>query len=362
MLLGQSGFGRGFARVLPMLVCIVAASVMGGEKVRFSDDQGSGSDQNTGTQRGSRLMNDPWGGLRSSSRGSMEGVAAAPFSFSTPGRSLTPQDRELLDQKKNWMFQTSEDFGLTDKSANRAFGVREADAESGPSTGVFSSSSHSDSMSRFLTSSRQAAPSTTSAPLKSSLDEPSFSDLGAPGSLPGESLLNATSGPNVSSRPDLSQSLSDGRQRTGGLGVFESLSGVGNAATPFSRGLDRPLAGSSGLAERSQIGTGLFSAPVMDPLSGSLGSIGEALDPTSRPLNPILPSGPAASMATTIPGFSDFSSTLAAPNAPSRSRLADTFRQSSFSAPGVGFGVRPNRESPSIRNATAVLPMPRRAF
>ena len=306
-------------------------------------------------------MNDPWGGLRSS-RGSMEGVAAAPFSFSTPGRSLTTQDRELLDQKKNWMFQTSEDFGLTDKTANRAFGVREAGTENGPDSSVFSSSSHSDSMSRFLTSSRQADPPKPSDPLKSSLNETPLSDLGSPGMLPGESLLNATAGPNSSSRPDWNRSLLDSRERTSGLGMFDSLSGVGNAATPFNRGLDRGVSGSSSLAERSQIGTGLFSSQVNDPLSGSLSSIGEALDPTSRPLNPILPSGPPAGMATTIPGFSDFSSTLATPNAPSRSRLADAFRQSSFSASGVASGVRPTRDRPTIRNTTTVIPMPKRAF
>jgi hypothetical protein len=109
---------------------VLAAEKVRGQKVRFSDSKESPA-MPDGAKKD---RSSSFGGLldRNSSLG---GVEAVPFSsVYTPSskpadKGLTSRERDLLDQRNNWMQLNPDDFGLTEKSASKAFGVREYSLE-----------------------------------------------------------------------------------------------------------------------------------------------------------------------------------------------------------------------------------------
>ncbi len=106
-------------------VCLSPA-VQGGEKVRFSDGNRIPVKPDSLTKRG---LENPFGSSldRDSSLG---GVPAAPFSpAAAPSRTLTPKEKDLIDQRENWMQRSMDDLSISEKTANEAFGVRDYKAE-----------------------------------------------------------------------------------------------------------------------------------------------------------------------------------------------------------------------------------------
>ena len=106
-------------------VCL-ALALQGGEKVRFSDGNRVPVKPDSLIKRG---LENPFGGSldRDSSLG---GVPAAPFSpTATPSRALTPKEKDLIDQRDNWMQRSMDELSITEKTANEAFGVRDYKAE-----------------------------------------------------------------------------------------------------------------------------------------------------------------------------------------------------------------------------------------
>jgi len=100
-------------------------SLWAGEKVRFSDSKESP----TMPQAEKKDRSSSFGGLLDKDD-SLGGVTAVPFSsVYTPSskpaaRGLTARERDLLDRRGNWIQMTPDDFALSEKSADRAFGVR----------------------------------------------------------------------------------------------------------------------------------------------------------------------------------------------------------------------------------------------
>jgi hypothetical protein len=108
----------------------VSCTLWAGDTVRFSDGTAPPFLPEDAKKEKPRRL----GGLLDQDS-SLSGVAAPPFSSVLPSSSrsslkrLTPREREVLDQRKNWMLLGPDDVSLTEKNANRAFGVKEYSLE-----------------------------------------------------------------------------------------------------------------------------------------------------------------------------------------------------------------------------------------
>jgi hypothetical protein len=132
VLMSEERFNR-VSRAAAVVVLAAAGlfcCVRAGETVRFSDSKQSP----VIPEGGKKDRSSSFGGLldRDSSLG---GVTAVPFSglygpsSKSAAKSLTVRERDLLDQRNNWIQLTPDDLALTEKSASKAFGVRDYSLE-----------------------------------------------------------------------------------------------------------------------------------------------------------------------------------------------------------------------------------------
>lgn len=125
--------GRRFNRVpraaivMTMAAGVLFCSLWAGEKVRFSDSKESPTMPEA--EKKDRSRSSSFGGLLDKDD-SLGGVTAVPFSSgfapsSKPAaKGLTARERELLDRRRNWIQMTPDDLALSERTADRAFGVR----------------------------------------------------------------------------------------------------------------------------------------------------------------------------------------------------------------------------------------------
>lgn len=362
---------------LPWVVgTLVTYSAVAGEGVTFSDKW---SERRPATQRpgaGKRLsFENPFGSFSSGSS-SLNGIAAPPFS-PPQGTPLSPRERELLQQRRDWIMQTTDDRLGNREEVNRALGVRDYSpdpskkeseedkgtliryyekleaAETAPGLSLRSPPENDtttrDSLSPLGLDGTPRAPG--SDPFRSSLDpsrsspgSPRLNDIAATG-VRGDSLTPATRQFGLWERP-FENASSDSRRPS--LAFRTSLGADGTAEGPS--GIERVLGGAPAVSPVAPLSRGPLTS--LDPVT-------TYPDPTREALNPVVAS-PATSLGSPLQasGSALGRPMLASPVSPLRNLGAGA------RGPGEMFGS-PAAASSSPRTLNSMklqLEMPRRGF
>lgn len=366
-------------RGLPLLLAGVVALEAGERprtKVVFSDSKAPSSLPSAATQDPSLLR--PQSILPQ--RGSLEGVAAAPFAppAVAPRATRSLPDRDALDQKREWLRYSVENLSVDDQAAAKAFGVREYTPESA-----------------FL------GTKTSKSAFRGLIDEKSDDDTPATPRFDEEKRWKDFSGAAVGERPLLS-------------GVSSSASDSAPTGTDgdrtavfFSDSEERGFLGGSGMGNRggSQRGEDLVSAAlnrvsVIDPLRASgrdgqnrdavapreefrkllglgaavsgaqggrlIGGVGDAInlqpDLTRQEINPVVPRVAPGVKTAELPSFT------AAPVASESQQnilsqpLLDVLSSRAYAQPNSDLSVGPLNETRKLNLSPTVLPVPKRSF
>lgn len=353
---------------------LVALSAAAGEGVTFSDKW---SDRRPATQPGRETgrrfsLENPFGSFNSGSS-SLHGIAAPPFSPPEP-TPLSPRERELLEQRRDWIMQTPGDRMRDSDAVNRAFGVREY----APETSKKESDTEKGTLLRYyekLQATDAAAAKVVRAPADSATTD-SLSPLGLGGAPrfgaprpfrsslePARGSLGAPRLNDIAANGFRGESLTpDDRQLGRWERPFEPSSSERRPSLAFG-----PAESAAESGELTGIQRVLGAAPLAGPVTPlnrgpitSLDPVTTYPDPTREALNPVVssPVGGLGSPLQAGPGTRDRSLTMT-PSAGLRDLGNNPLRGSSEI---FGSAAPASSSSRTLNSMKVQLEMPRRSF
>jgi len=345
---------------MAMVTAGLAVSLVADEPVHFSDSAAKPipSRQQKKARAGSESTLESLIGRGGSSLDALTAAPFQPVESATP-RVLTPKEQERLSRERDWMFRDSADYGVTDKTAREAFGVRTEERGAPPEAKRWGG----DSISRYVETSRAAESAATETALASRNNE-------RLGGTP-TSRVGGQKATGVSSVPgsDQSEGVDPGVQSY-------DRSDQGNASLGRSW---RPSFGSlrsqglGGLGALSSGSLGSEGGNPRDPLFGLRSPVADnlarlrsmtdpmsaLLDKTKEPLNPVVAVGPPASIRA---GIGTVPNDVALSVGTLRGGVGNGLNASGISSssdnPGQLSAPTPSR----IQAAPLVLDAPRRPF
>jgi len=300
---------RSFVRHVPLpslgvlLSAVMAAAAWAGEGVTFSDKRSAPRSATSSRSAGRRLaIENPLGSLDPGAS-SLQGFAAPPFAAPRPG-PISPRERELREQRRDWIMQAPDSRLRNNDEVNRAFGVRDYSPENSTKEKEKESDQNKGALIRYYEKleSAESTPSTAAgataekettdslSPL--GLERPPQYYMGSEGRLgPGE----ISGGDPMAVRlNDISAGLRNdpfgeaARQAGRWPKPFEvDRGGARRPALSFQSGTGGEIAGQPSGVERL-----LGASPIDNPVGrGSVSSLDPVTaypDPTREALNPIV--------------------------------------------------------------------------
>ena len=344
-----------------MVAAGLAVSLVADEAVHFSD-----SDAKLAPDRQPNKVRTGSDGTLESLIGrggpSLNALTAPPFQpvgTDTP-RVLTPKEQERLSQERNWMFRNSADYGVTDKTAREAFGVRSQDWKSSPEP----KRSRSDSISRYVETSRTAESAATEAAL---LNRNTAPLRGAQASRAGGQRATGPSDAGSVDRSQGVEAMPPGSDRfsqentwvqrfrraaLGRMNLQEMVAAGELSSGSFRFGGGDPRDSLNGL--RSPM------ADSLDRLRGIADPLSAFPDKTKEALNPVLANGPPISALR--PGVGTVPNDLALRVGTLRGGVGNGLNASGISSSSDNPGQLSAPQPSQIQTAPLVLDAPRRPF
>jgi hypothetical protein len=336
----------------------VSLSLAADEPVHFSD---SDAKPVPGRQPKKVHTDSPLESLIGRGGTSLDALTASPFQpvETAAPRVLTPKEQERLSRERNWMFRDSADYGVTDKTAREAFGVRSQDWKS---SSPEPKRSRGDSISRYVETSRAADRAAMEAALLSR--NATLGDGAQASRVGGQRVTGLASARSNDRSPDVESAM----RSSDGSGEDNSLLNRFRRATlggGRSRGsLDALSSGSlqSGGDDQRDLLGGLRN-PMADSLAGLRGiadPMSTFLDKTKEPLNPVLPVGAPSSALR--PAFGTMPNDLALRIGTLRGGVGNGLNASGISSSSDSPGQLSAPLPSQIQTAPLVLDPARRPF
>ncbi len=356
--------GSGRIPALAMVAAGLAVSLSraAAEPVHFSD---SDAKPVPGRQPKKVHTDSPLESLIGRGGTSLDALTAPPFQpvETAAPRVLTPKEQERLSRERNWMFRDSADYGVTDKTAREAFGVRSQDWKS---SSPEPKRSRGDSISRYVETSRAADRAADRAAMEAALlsRNAALGDGAQASRVGGQRVTGLASGRSNDRSPDVESAM----RSSDGSGEDNSLVNHFRRATfggGRSRGsLDALSSGSlqSGGDDQRDLLGGLRN-PMADSLAGLRGiadPMSTFLDKTKEPLNPVLPVGPPTSALR--PAFGTVPNDLALRVGTLRGGVGNGLNVSGISSSSDNLGQLSAPKPSQIQTAPLVLDPARRPF
>lgn len=363
------GQGSALSRVLfLMLTCGASA----GEKVTFTDKRSPHEPVTQSRPGTARVTIESPLGSFSPGSSSLRGIPAPPFSSPRPA-PLTPQQREALDQRRDWIMQTPDDRLADSEKVNRALGVRDYSAEDAGKTAE--EATENGTLLRFYEKLEAGESADLPAATGQASSEPteSLSPLGLDGAptFPG-AQPHAPSGewsPAYGTPSSWNNGVPAGRLEPfrvppRALGAMERPFEPRRGAESTSSFLRQVIAGTEGAPEPSGIERLLGGSPISSPIASpivrspitSLDPVTAYPDPTREALNPVVTS-PIGSLNSPLQAGAATSprSLLTTPSLMGRTLVGSESVGGSLKA-----GSRNDRGA--LQSIKVQLEMPRRSF
>jgi hypothetical protein len=366
------------------------ASTTAQEQVIFSDPKtkATAPAESQSKVKRSQGWENPFSNFKPGS--SLQGITAPPFappSSLAPSRSpLTPRERDLLLERRDWILRSPGSNSDTELDVNRAFGVREHSVEGGATENTapkgdllryyerLEASDTAGAANPAADSLRNpAAPlGLTSTPgnggyrspgewsLEPRVSEPGF--LANPNPNPAETGEEANSGIRAWRDNPFQRDRSSGRESSFPAGDRSVLSSLTPLTAPGVSPAGQPNAELTGVARL--LGVNPIVSPVSELSITSLDPVTAYPDPTREALNPVVVSPTRNLSGPLVPQDLLAAESLGrrpnlAPSAAARGPLENPFQSMSGAIKGSETGVGSKRKLHSIK---AQLDLPGRSF
>lgn len=355
-----------------------------GEKVRISDDEDSVS-TNSVPELDGKPRRDPGTEWLPGS----ESLGNARPGFSGPrstqqSNPLSSRERELLDQRRNWIFQTPEDGGGFSRNAKTPLSL-----EGGDWQGSMSETPESSSVARFLNSSPKAASPFQSGKSRLNAGPSSLTrdtqpnEYGLDGSAAGRAAGMTSMDP-FSSPEGTRSSYWFGAQASESALPFKALLGSPSSSAGRKVGQIKSLRDyqneNQGLASSGNRGAASFLRETVPVDSASavnaaglresasfdalIDPVNEYADPTRQALDPVVGQTTRFHAGPGADGFDAIRSTMASPRNTSLSRMRGEL-ESGLSRPsvaGVESMINGPRKIPAIESTPIRISRPKASF
>jgi hypothetical protein len=351
---------------------VLCLSLAAGEKVRFSDGNGPISSPDAAF-RGPKTS-DPFGGLLDRDS-SVSGVGAVPFSAvrSPSSKAGKARDRDALDKRLDWIRRTTDDIGLSDKNAGRAFGVRDYGLEEStkdPKAGAEAFLDGAEAIGREDLTKLAKDPSGKNPSLAPAAERPLQVETDSLSGLEGFEAMKDFAGPGFTGLSDPARFAGGFVEREHDL-VRESLIRQGGPMSGFMLPNARlaPAVRQDRQKRTEEFNKLLGVTPEGGPAANLLGGI---LDPvnihpdlTRQGINPVVGTSAKELNAAANPMFSDSLRPLGTPNPFLRPGMLNSASASAVGPPPL---LNPNAapvaepRKPPQPIAPLIFDMPRRAF